>query len=88
MLAWDRRSSKLGATVAIAQTQQHGSAEHATRATIAFRESDRPDGPRAGDAYGDEGVAKALIGGRSQRHAARARAGRESAESREPGPTC
>jgi hypothetical protein len=44
--------------------------------------------PARGGSYGDEGVAKALIGGRSQGHAALARAGREPAESREPAPTC
>jgi hypothetical protein len=31
----------------------------ATGATIAFLESDRPEGPRASDAYGDEGGASA-----------------------------
>jgi len=32
----------------------------ASRATIAFLESDRPDAPRAGDAYGDEAQARAV----------------------------
>jgi hypothetical protein len=30
----------------------------ASRATIAFLESDRPDAPRAGDAYGDIWIAR------------------------------
>ena len=36
----------------------------ATCATIAFPESDRPDGPRAGDAYGDEGAVRIGTGRR------------------------
>jgi hypothetical protein len=42
-------------------SQRCGSAEPCYRATITFLESDRPDAPRAGDAYGDN----AITGGRA-----------------------
>jgi hypothetical protein len=41
--------------------------ETATRATIAFLESDRPDRPRADDAHGDEVMARVGGAGRSLR---------------------
>src|SRR5207302_7040210 len=40
-------------TAAPAQLSSAVPWKHPTRATIAFLESDRPDAPRAGDAYGD-----------------------------------
>jgi hypothetical protein len=49
----DAGSALLCGTRAFARTQRCASAERASRATIAFLESDRPDAPRAGDAYGD-----------------------------------
>ena len=49
VVARNRRPGKLGATVAIAQTQQRGRANRAARATIAFCKRNRPDGPGADD---------------------------------------
>ena len=42
---------------------------HASRATIAFLESDRPGAPRAGDAYGDKGSWAPAIPGQVLCHA-------------------
>jgi hypothetical protein len=49
--------------IGFARTQRCGSAGLRPPAAIEFLESDRPDAPRAGDAYRDEGVASASTGG-------------------------
>jgi hypothetical protein len=51
----------VGLAAAIAQTQQCCPAEPRGSATMAFRESDRPNGPRAGDTYGDEAHARPRV---------------------------
>ena len=52
----DRAGSAGWRTIAVAQTQRCAPPNRASRTAIAFR-SDRPDAPRAGDAYGDATIA-------------------------------
>jgi len=53
--------AKDGAAALVLSPKLSGAAapNRASRATIAFLESDRPDAPRAGDAYGDLPIAPA-----------------------------
>ena len=59
----DRAGSAGWRTIAFAQTQRCAPPNRASRAAIAFLWSDRPDAPRAGDAYGDATIAPVLAPG-------------------------
>ena len=61
--------SRAGERSVIAQTLSGAARTYrASCATIGFLESDRPDGPRAGDAYGDKGITRAGDALRALRH--------------------
>jgi hypothetical protein len=62
LMATHSSRSKLGVRAGSHPPKLSGAAplNRASRATIAFLKSDRPDAPRAGDAFGDRVIVRVL----------------------------